>query len=295
MYEIEIVVKWDLEIAVSDQLQIETAAAEALLQKKKVKVHLHVDTGMGRFGCRPEEALSLAKAIQQHPSLIFEGIMTHFSCADDPTQDAFTISQTERFDLVIAELNDHGITPLWHHAANSSGCIRFNFKQYNMVRIGLAVYGLHSSEASQQAMELRLAHSLISRIVGINHCMKGDSISYGRRYCVERDHQKVAILPIGYFDGLHRNYSGKGVVIIRGRKAPMIGNICMDFMMIDVSDIPNAATGDPVLIFGEDEYGHFLSPEELANSGDSIVHELVTCLGPRIQRLFVYEEAHRSH
>lgn len=295
IYEAEIAVKWDLEIGVSDQLLIEEIAAKALHQKKKIKVHLHVDTGMGRFGCRPEKALGLAILIQQHPSLILEGIMTHFSCADDPAQDAFTISQTEQFDRVIAELKKHSINPPWRHAANSSGCIRFNFKQYNMVRIGLAVYGLHSSEASQQAMELRLAHSLVSRIVGINHSKKGESIGYGRRYCVERDHQKIAILPIGYFDGLHRNYSGKGVVIVRGRKAPMIGNICMDFMMIDVSDIPNADVGDSVLIFGEDEYGHFLSPEELASCGNSIVHELVTCLGPRIQRLFVYEEAHRSH
>ena len=97
-------------------------------------------------------------------------------------------------------------------------------------------------------------------------------------------------MPIGYFDGLHRNYSGKGHVLIRGQKAPMVGNICMDYMMVDVTDIPHVAVGDKVLIFGEDEFGYYLSPEELASSGDSIIHELITCLGPRIQRIFVYEE-----
>jgi alanine racemase/UDP-N-acetylmuramoyl-tripeptide--D-alanyl-D-alanine ligase len=144
-------------------------------------------------------------------------------------------------------------------------------------------------------MDLRLALSLSSRIVGINSCRAGDTISYGRSYTVQRDHQLIAVIPIGYFDGLHRNYSGKGSVVIRGKKAPMVGKICMDFMMVDVTDIPNAVIGDPVLIFGEDEYGQYLSPEELASSGDSIIHELITCLGPRIQRIFIHEEANKDH
>lgn len=293
-YEAAKVVKWGLEIGISDHTLIDAVAAAAALQRKTVKVHLHVDTGMSRFGCRPEEALSLAKQIVATPFLELEGIMTHFACADDPLQDSFTLAQTQQFDLVIAELEAHGIRPPWRHAANSSGAIRFHFPQYNMIRLGLAVYGLYSSQATKDALELRLALSLISRIVGINMCKKGETISYGRSYRVERDTQNFAVLPIGYFDGLHRNYSGRGLVIIRGQKAPMVGKICMDFMMVDVTDIPHAAPGDAVLIFGEDEYGYYLSPEELAIRGDSIVHELITCLGPRIQRIFVYEEAHRN-
>ena len=181
----------------------------------------------------------------------------------------------------------------WVHASNSSAVMRFDFPQYNMVRVGLAVYGLYCSEAARKAMDLRLALTLVSRIVGINHCKIGDTISYGRSYRVERNEQKIAVLPIGYFDGLHRNYSGKGDVIIRGQKAPMVGKICMDFMMVDVTDIENASIGDAVLIFGEDEYGQYLPPENLALQGASIVHELITCLGPRIQRIFVNEEANQ--
>ncbi len=295
IYEAAKVVKWGLEIGVSDKLLIEAVAGEAMRQNKKIKVHLHVDSGMGRFGCRSEEVLGLAKLIMDCPSLEFEGIMTHFACADDPSQDEFTLAQAERFTQSIQELTTHGVSPRWCHAANSSGAMRFNFPQFNMVRIGLAVYGLYSSQATKEAQELRLALSLISRIVGINTCKQGETISYGRSYSVQREKRRIAVLPIGYFDGLHRNYSGKGAVIIRGQKAPMVGKICMDFMMVDVTDIPNAAPGDAVLIFGEDEYGHYLSPEELATRGDSIIHELITCLGPRIQRIFVYEEAHRSH
>jgi alanine racemase len=295
IYEAAKAVKWGLEIGVSDKALIESVAGEAIRQNRKIKVHLHVDTGMGRFGCRVEDVLALSKLIVDSPSLEFEGIMTHFPCADDPAQDQFTQSQAKSFEEVIEELKKHGINPRWSHASNSSGSLRFNFPQFNMVRIGLAVYGLYSSQATKEVLELRLALSLTSRIVGINVCKMGESISYGRSYRVERDKQRIAVLPIGYFDGLHRNYSGKGVVIIRGQKAPMIGKICMDFMMVDVTDIPNAAPGDSVLIFGEDEYGHYLSPEELATRGDSIIHELITCLGPRIQRIFVHEEARRTH
>lgn len=294
-YEITKVVKWDLEIGVSDKTLIKAAAAEALRQNKKIKVHLHIDTGMSRFGTRPEEALALAQMIKDSPNLIFEGLMTHLTSADDPAQDHFTLAQIKSFEAVIAELKQHGICVPWHHAANSSGTLRFGFHQFNMARIGLAVYGLHTSPATREAAELRLALSLISRIVGINVCKKGETISYGRTYSVQREQQNIAVLPIGYFDGLHRNYSGKSAVIIRGQKAPMVGKICMDFMMVDVTDIPHASPGDSVLIFGEDEYGHYLSPEELASRGDSIIHELITCLGPRIQRIFVHEERRFTH
>lgn len=293
VYEASKVVKWGLEVGVSEKTLIEAIASEATRQNKKIKVHLHIDTGMSRFGCRPEEALGIARIVMDCPSLEFEGVMTHFACADNPEDDPFTMQQAQTFDKVIQELHLAGIRVPWKHAANSSGVLRFNFPQYNMVRIGLAVYGLYSSESTKKALELRLALSLISRIVGINSCNKGETISYGRSYMVERDKQRIAVLPIGYFDGLHRNYSGKGHVIIRGQKAPMVGKICMDFMMVDVTSIPNASVGDSVLIFGEDEYGHYLSPEDLATRGDSIVYELITCLGPRIQRIFVHEEAHK--
>lgn len=295
IYEAAKVVKWGLEVGVSDKAMIEAVAIEASRQNKKTKVHLHIDTGMSRFGCRPEEALELSKLILNYPSLQLEGIMTHLACADDPKDDAFTLSQAKIFEGVISELKEHGISIPWSHAANSSGAMRFDFSQFNMARIGLAVYGLYSSQATKQAVELRLALSLISRIVGINVCKHGETISYGRSYRVHRSQQRIAVLPIGYFDGLHRNYSGKSLVIVRGKKAQMVGKICMDFMMVDVTDIPNAAVGDSVLIFGEDEYGNYLSAEELATCGDSIVHELITCLGPRIQRIFVHEEGRFTH
>lgn len=289
-YEVAKVVKWELEVGVSNGSLITALAEEAARNQKCIKVHLHINTGMGRFGCRPEEACELARQIRSFPSLELEGMMTHFACSEDPQEDEFTLHQIQVFDQMIEEMGKEGISAKWIHAANSSGSLRFHLPQYNMVRLGLAVYGLYGSEETRKTLDLRLAITLTSRIVGINVCKQGESISYGRKYRVKREVQKIAVLPIGYFDGLHRHYSEKAHVLIRGQKAPMVGNICMDNMMVDVTDIPYVEVGDNVLIFGEDEYGYYLSPEELAMSGDSIVHELMTCLGPRIPRIFVYEE-----
>lgn len=220
--------------------------------------------------------------------------MTHFASADDKEEDAFTLSQSKQLEEVILELKSQGIEAKWNHASNSAAMLRFSFPQFNMARIGLAVYGLYASAKMERCKEIKHAISLISKIAGINICKKGDTISYGRSYLVTENEKKIAVLPIGYFDGLHRSYSGKSFVLIRGKKAPMVGNICMDFMMVDVTNIPFVKIGDPVLIFGDDDYGNYLSAEGLAFSGDSIVHELITCLGPRIQRVFIYEESQQK-
>lgn len=293
-YEAAKIVKWDLEVGVSQPTLIEALALEAKIQKKQVKVHLHIDTGMSRFGCRRESVVELAEMIKNYPELILEGVMTHFSCADDPKEDDFTRQQIQRFDDAIAALKERGIEPNWLHAANSSGALRFALPQYNMARIGLAAYGLYQSSEANPTLDLRLSLSLTSKIVGLNWVKKGETVSYGKSYTVEKESQLIAIIPIGYYDGIHRNYSGKGTVMIRGIEAPMIGAICMDYMMVDVTDVSDVEIGDRVLIFGYDEFGHFIAPEELAKRGNSIVHELITCLGPRIQRIFIDEESHTN-
>lgn len=286
-------VKWDLEVGVSEPKLIFALQQYASEQEKKIKVHLHVDTGMSRLGCRPEEVLKLAKEIVSCPNLIFEGVFTHFACADDPKEDAFTHHQAKLLQNAIDTLEEAGYSPRWRHACNSSATLRFGFSSFNMVRLGLAAYGLHSSPSCKEAHALRPAISLISRLVGINDCRKGDTISYGRDYLIQKDHARIGVLPIGYFDGLHRNYSGKGYVAIHGKRAPMVGRICMDYMMVDITDIPEAKIGDPALVFGEDDNGDYIAPEELATQGGSIVHELMTCLGPRIRRFFIYDESLR--
>jgi len=286
-------VNWDLEVGVSEPALIRALEQHASDMQKKVRVHLHVDTGMSRLGCRQEDVLPLAKEITASQNLIFEGVFTNFAAADDPTQDAFTQLQAKRLQDAIDTLEEAGYSPRWRHACNSSATLRFGFTSFNMVRLGLAAYGLHSSPSCKLAHPLRPAISLLSRIVGINELKKGDTISYGRDHVVHQESARIAVLPIGYFDGLHRNYSGKGYVAIHGKRANMVGRICMDYMMVDISEIPEAKIGDPALLFGEDDNGDYIAPEELAALGGSIVHELMTCLGPRIRRFFIYDESLR--
>ncbi len=282
---------WNIEVGVSSILQIAAAIEAAKTRGIILKTHLHVDTGMKRFGCSLNEALELARAIHASPHLKFEGIFTHFPVADDQSQDEFTLEQVRSLTEIISSLESEGIRPTYRHACNSAASIRFAFDQFNMVRIGLATYGFHTSDASLPLLELRPALSLITRIAGFNEGTTGETVSYGRTHIISHQKARLAVLPIGYYDGLHRSYSGKGSVLIRGKRAPMVGRICMDYMMVDVTHIPEASIGDHVLLFGEDDHGVYLSPEELASSGGSIVHELMTCLGPRIQRLFIYDES----
>lgn len=286
-YEIEKLIKYNFEVGISDLSLAEELAKEAFKKNVRVKCHLHVDTGMGRFGCRKEEALNLAKLITASSHLELVGVMTHLAASEESAFDSFTLKQREEFEEVILILRAHGINPPFIHACNSSGALRFAFPFCNMVRLGLAPLGMLGGS---HQLPLKLALSLHSRIAGINLCKEGESVSYGRTYSIRKQEEKIAVIPLGYFDGLHQQYSGKGHVLIRGHKAPMVGKICMDYMMCNVSEIPDVNIGDPVLIFGEDFHGNRLLPQELASWGDTDVRELITCLGPRIQRIFIDDE-----
>lgn len=282
--EAQQVLDWDIEVAVSDEAQVASLSRAALSTKKMAKLHLHIDTGMARLGCRPEQALSLARTIQNTTGIALEGIMTHLACADMPEQDAFTLQQLQRFDQSVASLHEHGIKAPWIHAANSSGAMRFKSETCNMVRIGLGMFGL------APGLNLRPAISLWSRLVGINALQQSEGVGYGQTYLATRDNERIGILPLGYFDGIHTQYSGKGSVLVRGLPAPFVGRICMDFMMVDITAIEDAVIGDPVLVFGKDESHHSVDPIAFAKRGDTHVYQLITCLGPRIRRLFIYDE-----
>lgn len=281
---------WDCEVAVSSPDLIEALDKAGSKLQKKLKVHLHVDTGMGRFGCKIADALDLALKIAASPSLELEGLMTHFACADMPAEDTFTHKQITLFKHVLRSLHENGIYPPFIHAANSGATVRNLFPEGNMIRLGLALFGLKNCSTMPSLPGLRCALSLTTKITGINHLQKGDTVSYGRTYTEERLESRMAILPLGYFDGLHRHYSSKSSLLVSGQKVPMVGRICMDFMMVDITALPSCKIGDEVLVFGSDNRGHFLSPEELAEAGGTIAHELITCLGPRIQRIFLTEK-----
>lgn len=285
-FEVAAVVHHDIEVAVSEEAFCRLLNDEALKQGEKIKVHLDINTGLHRFGCRPKAALALAQVILSLPGLILEGVMTHFAAAEDPEFNDFTLQQVDFFKKVITELNNAHINPPWIHGANSAALLRQLLPFCNMVRIGIATFGFYSSETEEKLLPLYPALSLESKITALSTCNKGESVGYLRNFIATRDKTRIAILPIGYHDGIHLQYSGKGFVLIHGKKAPYIGRICMDFMMCDVTDIPEAEIGASALLFGKDREGNTLPLELFASWGNGNVREVLVSIGPRVARSF---------
>jgi len=260
--------------------------ASALADSGKIMdVHLKIDTGMHRLGVAPHTAVDLAQRIQSSGVMRLTGVCTHFASADDPESDAFTLQQIATFDRVVASLREAGFSSLLVHAANTAGAMRFPQSHYNMVRIGLGLYGIYPSPASQRAMELELAVGVTSRITTIQHFAEGDTLGYGRSYKATRT-MKVGIVPFGYDDGLPWRLANVGKVMVAGKMAPIVGRISMDQMQIDLTDIPGVSAGTEVLIYGTHN-GQTLRPELVADQAGTIAYELLTRVGERVHRIYI--------
>ncbi len=254
--------------------------------EQKIDVHLKVDTGMGRLGIKPEELSDLAKEVMSHRNLRITGLATHFACADDPAEDEFTRTQIRRFERAATQMYELGLRDLTCHAAATAGSIRFPEARFDMVRIGLGLYGLYPRPAMEEQLKLNSAVTLLSRIADIRKYMSGDRIGYSSTFVVPYDGFTIGVIPMGYHDGLPLNLSNRGYVLVNGRKADLIGRISMDSAMIDINDIDNVRIGSDVLIYGKHN-GYSLRPEIAADLSDTIVYELLARLGPRVQRIFV--------
>jgi Alr-MurF fusion protein len=262
------------------------AFAAALAGSGQVlNVHLKVDTGMHRLGVPPAIAVELAQRIRGSGVMRLTGLCTHFASAEDPDSDDFTRQQIATFNQVITGLQANGFDDLQIHAANTAGAIRFPEAHYNMVRIGLGLYGIYPSEAARQIMDLELAVGLTSRITSIQEFSPGDTLGYNRTFTAKR-RTKVGIVPFGYDDGLPWRLSGMGQVLVEGRAAPIVGRISMDQMQVDLTDIPDAGIGAEVLLYGTHN-GHTLRPEQVSQMAGTIPYELLTRLGERVHRIYI--------
>ena len=252
---------------------------------RTLDVHLKVDTGMHRLGVPPAVAVELAQRIRASGVMRLTGVCTHFAAAEDPASDEFTRRQIAAFNQVIEGLKARGFNDLQIHAANTAGAIRFPEAHYNMVRIGLGLYGIYPSEAARKMIELELAVGLTSRITSIQEFAPGDTLGYNRTFTAQR-RTKAGIVPFGYDDGLPWQLSGLGQVLVEGRTAPIIGRISMDQMQIDLTDIPDAGFGAEVLLYGTHN-GHTLRPEQVSQMAGTIPYELLTRLGERVHRIYI--------
>jgi len=246
--------------------------------------HLAVDTGMSRIGFQvTEEDADLCAKITALPCLHAEGIFSHFASAD--CEDLSRARhQAELFDRFYAMLRQRGVRIPIRHLDNSAGLMNFN-RHYEMVRSGIITYGMYpSSEVSPSLLKLEPALQWLSRVTHVKTLPAGREISYGGTYTTTRD-TTVATIPVGYADGYRRNLSGKFYVLIRGQKAPILGRICMDQMMVDVTDIPGAAVNDKVVLVGR--YGsEEITMEQIAAAADSFNYEFVSGISRRVPRIY---------
>ncbi|MGN0401056.1 MAG: alanine racemase [Acetatifactor sp.] len=254
---------------------------------KRIKVHIKVDTGMNRIGIRPdEEGLEFVKRIAACDRIEVEGIFTHFAASDakDKTGALKQLEIFRRFaDRIEEELSIH--IPL-KHCSNSAGILEMPEANMDLVRAGITLYGLYpSEEVSRDIVKLAPALSIYSRIVYIKKLLPGESVSYGGTFTAERE-MRIATIPLGYGDGYPRSLSGKGYVLVHGKRAPILGRVCMDQMMVDVTEIANAAEGDRVVLLGYDEEEH-ISAESLGRMSGRFNYELVCDIGKRVPRVYI--------
>jgi alanine racemase len=240
---------------------------------------------MHRLGVEPEGVVGLARRMRNDGVLRLTGVCTHFASADDPESDAFTLQQIAEFDKVVCDLRAAGFDQLRIHAANTAAAIRFPQARYDMVRVGLGLYGLYPSPAVQRELNLELAIAVTSRITSVQEFPAGSTLGYSRTFTATRK-IRVGIVPFGYDDGLPWALSGTGEVLVEGHRARIVGRISMDQMQVDVTDIPGVSAGAEVLIYGT-RNGHVLRPEEVAACAGTITHELLTRLGERVHRIYV--------
>jgi len=263
--------------------ELEEAASRAGTTQR---VHLEVDTGMGRYGFFPDEVLYVARRVHESDRLDLEGVMTHFAAAEDPAEDDFTRSQLARFDEVLRSLQEASIPVAIRHAAATAAALRFPEARLDMVRVGLGLYGVPPSPACREILPLECAVAAVSRISSIKTFPQGHTLGYGRRYRVSAPAERIAFIPCGYHDAVWRDlHQGGGEVLVRGVRCPIVGTVSMDSAPIDISAVPDADIGDDVLLFGQWQ-GQVLPPEEVAQRASTVTHQLLSGVGPRVQRIY---------
>ncbi len=271
----------DIGIHSSDRVQKLEQTAKAL--GLRARVHLNVDTGMGRLGVLPESAVRLLQEIQAAEHLELAGIMSHIS-APDGALNPRTLEQSRAFESVLRSARAKGLVRGWIHLANSASIFTDLQPAYDTVRPGISAYGVLPAELSG-SRELQPVMSLLSRIVFLKDVPAGTPIGYDSTWTARHD-TRIATLPLGYNDGVSWRLGNRGEVVVRGQRAPIIGRVSMDYITLDVSHIRDVAVDDHALLFGRAQ-GTSLSVAEVARKADTIPYEITCSVGKRVARVFV--------
>jgi len=285
----DLVVAYDVAQTVFQYEMAQALSEEACSQGKIAKIHIKLDTGMSRIGFTDTaESVEVIKKIAKLPNIEIEGLFSHFARADEIDKTS-TIKQLQRYINFVDLLLKEKINIPVKHIANSAGIIEFPEAYFNMVRCGIATYGIYPSDVvNQNDIKLIPAMELKTHVIYVKDVEAGVGISYGATYVTDQQ-RRIATIPVGYADGYSRNLSNHGKVIIHGKYAPIVGRICMDQFMVDVTDIEEVKQGDLVTLLGRDGDA-FISAEELAEWSHSFAYELVCTVGKRIPRVYIEPE-----
>jgi alanine racemase len=255
---------------------------EAERRRRKVKVHLKVDTGMGRLGVPLNLWPDFLNEVKRSPKIEIEGILSHFSMTDE--EKGFTQNQWKAFQQAVAIAQEMGIVCQYLHMASSATLTVFPAYSARLVRPGIMLYGSYPSPAFQALIPLKPVMTLKTRIHFLKSVPSGTRISYGGTFATQRE-SLIATLPIGYADGYSRHLSNHGEVLIHGKRAPIVGKVCMDFIMVDVTDIPRVSVGDEVILMGK-QGREQITAEEIAEKINSIPYEVLCAIGKRVPRIY---------
>lgn len=254
----------------------------------KLKVHIKLDTGMGRIGLqadRDEETIAFIERALQHPRLDVEGMYTHFACADE-TDKSYTLEQHRKFDRVVRYFREQGVTFRYLHTGNSATAIDSPSLSYNMIRLGISMYGLYPSEEVQKTrVELMPVMSIKTKFTHIKTLPPGSGVSYGAAYRTQGE-ETIATLPIGYADGYSRMLSGKSKALVRGVRVPVVGRICMDQCMLNVTGMDTLSKDEEVVLLGGQEEER-ITADELAELLGTINYEITCMLSHRVPRVYI--------
>lgn len=250
----------------------------------KAAVHIKVDTGMGRIGLFPEEVLPFVERIRSLKNVYLQGIFSHFAAADEEDK-GYARKQLQKFKDVLATLEARGIRIPIRHLAGSAATIELRESHFDMVRPGISIYGAYPSPEVDHSVPLKPAMTFISAITFLKEVSEGTAISYGCTFVTERE-SRIATLPVGYGDGYPRLLSNKGEVLVAGKRAPVVGRVCMDMTLIDVTHIPEASLGSEVVLFGRQGDEEILVDEIAAKAG-TISYEVLCNITNRVPKEYL--------
>lgn len=272
-----------IEPFVADRTYIKGLNREAKKQGRVLGVHLHIDSGMGRIGCQPDQAEGLSQLIESLDNVNLKGVSTHFACADEPVK-SMTDNQISKFRDAVDQIKNAGINPGIVHASNSAAIVDFPESWIDMVRPGIILYGYYPGHDQERSLAVKPVMEFLTEVVFLKKVKAGQPLSYGATYVTDRD-TVIATLPVGYGDGYNRLLSSKGIILINGQKYTVAGRVCMDQLLIDLGPDADVDLYDEAILFGEGP--NCQTAEDLAEMLDTISYEIICNVNKRVPRVYL--------